>query len=565
MFNLYFDSSMLTNTNVIQFEYWVSEENAPLPALLNGFIPTEDAVTTQGISNQCVIAIPSSNNDYDPSTPLEVKVRVYFGQTTTSSPEINVSSWSNTCPLHNAPPQTGTPTAYLVRGEYTPTYYVGDVLYVQIPDNSAYVQGEIDFVVSYSYTDENGDAQWVVSTPLSSWTRHTFTNPSIDAILLPEILLPSDVAYQNPIYVAVNAVYNYTFNSVNYYSVSEISTTVQATDASLANPTLETIIIPDDYLVYSNPSTQQIILNWLPPSSSLIPTFTVNSYTIEMSVGGVVVDTITGIPSSTLDYTYPIPSAYVNASTTTTLQFNIVAVFNNGQTGTSNAQYVNTFTYATAPQNLIVAWANSGVGSGNMDIALQFENPQSNGFGSVINFVVNVINNNVTVYSQTVPYVAGTAPYSVYLVNVAAATEGSVEVYMVTQDTNQQTVGGSYASLNGASASQNYVADDLPIMLSYSRTSTQLTAVWVTHTLLDAICTFNYWDPTLSQLNNLQYATLPDIIYPNHTVAVEPLSTLDFQYTFTFQNTFFPSSTIPNRMVMNCSNSVGIGFGNVSQ
>lgn len=561
MFTLLFDSEFLDNRNVIQFEYWVSEVDVPLPALLNGFIPLEDAVTTQGISNQCTIAIPSSNNEYEPSIPVEVKVRVYFGETT-ANPEINVSQWSNTCPLHNAPPQPSTPSAYLARGEYPPTYDVNDVLYVQIPDNPAYLSGEIDFVVSYSYTDSNNQPQWIVTPPLGNWTRHIFTNLSQNAILLPEIVLNPDVSYSSPIYVAVNAVFNYNYSGNYYFSVSEISTTVQATDAVLTSPTLNPIEIPNDYLVYSQPSTQEIELSWIPPSNSLLPNFTVDSYIIQMSVGGVVVDTISGILASTLDYTYTIPAEYVNASTTTTLQFNVVAVFSTGQSAVSNSQFVNTFKYATAPQTLIVNWANSGSTQSNVDIALQFYNPSSNGFGSVINFVVNVINADTIAYSQNVPYVPGNAPYSVYIIDIAAANVGSVEVYMVTQDTNPQTVGGLYVSQNGASAAANYLADDLPKMLSYNRTPTELTSSWVSTTQLDSICIFNYWDTTNQQLESIQYTTIPGT-YQGYSVVQQSLPSADILYNFTFGSSFFPDGVIPPHLGQSVANGYGIKFERV--
>ena len=100
MYSLVFENTMLTNANIIQFEYWVAFAASPLTPVIHGFLPLENAVTTQGISNQITIAIPSVNNVFDPVGSLQAKVRVYFGQTA-SNGQIVVSNWSNTCPVHN--------------------------------------------------------------------------------------------------------------------------------------------------------------------------------------------------------------------------------------------------------------------------------------------------------------------------------------------------------------------------------------------------------------------------------------------------------------------------------
>lgn len=572
MFTLNFDAAVIAAGNIIQFEYWIAPQNEPLPALINGFIPLEDAVTTQGISNQCTIAIPSSNNVYNPDVNLEVKVRVYVGETTTSSPEIRVSEWSNTCPIHNAPQQPGTPVAYLLRGEYPPTYYYNDVLYVQIPDNSSYVNGEIDFIVSYSYKDESGEYRWIVTQPLTDWTRYTFTNPSANRILLPVIQLPDniDVDHNNPIYVAVNAVYNYTFQNNdgpinNYFSVSEISTTVQATEGGVDAPVLETIVIPDDYLVYNTPSTQQVVLNWLPPASSLIPVFSVTSYTIELLVDGSIVDSVTNLSSSTLTYTYTIPETYVTASTTTNLVFRVKAFLATGGYEQSNEQSVNTFRYATAPTNLIVNWANPGEYNGLIDLALSFNNPANNGLGPAVDFVVNLKDALGDIKStQNVSYIDGVNPYVVIFHDVPSTITGTVQVYMVNQDTNAQTVGGEFVNLNGAAASANYVADDLPLMLSYTNNGSVITSEWITHTVLDRVCVMNFWNPDAEPpaIQSKQFLTEPGT-YTDYSVTRVVNSTGDFIYYFTFNSVFFPAISLFDSPLQCLANTSGIGVGDV--
>lgn len=561
MFTLSFPSDVIGAGNIIQFEYWVSNSGTPLPAVLNGFIPLEDAVTTQGISNQCTIAIPSSNNVFNPTNPLEVKVRVYVGQTITNAPEIKVSNWSNDCPLHNAPPQPGTPAAFLIRGEFPPTYYYTDVMYVQIPDNTSYVQGEIDFIISYSYKDEAGDYQWVVSTPLSNWQRYTFTNSSQNTIVLPEISLPADVDHASPVYVAVNAVYNYTFNSNNYYSVSEISVTIQATEGGFSPPVLSPIVIPDDYLVYSNPSNQQILLEWTPPTSSVIPFFTVASYTIELKVGGVVVDTVSDIQSNILNYTYDISSTYVNASTTTLLQFNVKAIFSSGKQEISNDQTVNTFKYATAPQNLVVNWANQGTNS-TVDLELQFNNPSSNGFGTVINFVAQILSNEGAVrYSKNITYVAGSSPYLVYFNDVTSTVTGSVNVYMVNADTNRDS-SGVYEPRNGAVSIANYILSELPFFTNIQKTDSSLSFDVISSTGLVNQNIFTF-PRTASNPLDVMYFTSLSGTHQQYTVTQSTLETDDFKWSFVFEIAFFGSNIFPGNMICAISNQYGIGYGRI--
>jgi hypothetical protein len=571
MYTLVFPSDALTDRNVIQFEYWISNSGMPLTDVVNGFIPLEDAVTTQGISNQCTIAIPSADNDYDPSVARDVKVRVYLGSTDTIAPEIRVTYWSNVCPVHNAPPKPVAYKAFLLRGEYAPSYDNDDVVYVQLQDNDAYVFGEIDFVVTLSYKDVSGDYKWVVSVPLSNWTEHTFTDTSYNAILLPYVVLPTDVDHSSPIYVAVNAVYNYTFNSTNYYSVSEVSSTIQAQEGAIDAPVLETIDIPSDYLVYNtNPvdRLQEVVLNWAPPESSLIPIFAVDHYNVETYVGSTLIATSADIPENTLTYTYSILDTYYDASTVTQLTFQVKATLATGGYEASNTQSVNTFRYATAPRDLVVEWANNGDASNTVDLAITFKNPLNNGLGAVVNFVAKVLDNSSAVMAtQTVAYNALTSQYVVYFNDVPTTTTGSVQVYMVTTDTNAQTSSGLYINLDGLIADANYVADNLPQMISYTNDGSSLVSTWVTSDLLKPVGTIDVWDSTLEQVVSLPYLTMEGT-YPTYTVVRTIIpETGDHQYVFTFFPAFFGAGVLetPYRMIHNCANNAGIGSGVVDR
>jgi hypothetical protein len=468
------------------------------------------------------------------------------------------------CPVHNAPPKPVAYRAFLLRGEYAPSYVNDDVVYVQLQDNDAYVLGEIDFVVTFSYKDVSGDYKWVVSVPLSSWTRHTFSDPSNNSILLPYVVLPTDVDHSSKIYVAVNAVYNYTFNSANYYSVSEVSTTIEAQEGAITAPVLETIKIPTDYLVYNtNPADrlQSVVLKWAPPESSLIPIFEVAHYNVETYVGSSLIATSPAIPVGTLTYTYSILNTYYDELTVTQLTFQVKATLATGGYEASNTQSINTFRYATAPRDLIVEWANNGNEENTVDLAITFKNPLNNGLGDVVNFVAKVLDDEQNVKAtQTVPYVAGSAQYVVYFDDVPTTSTGSVQVYMVTRDTNAQTDGGSFINLDGLIDEENYVSDNLPQMISYSNDGSSLVSTWVTTDLLKPVGTIDVWDSASDKVVSLPYFTMEDE-YTTYTVDRTIISeTDDHQYVFTFSQAFF-GGIIPDFMVQNAANNAGIGSG----
>lgn len=565
MYTLVFPSDALTDRNVIQFEYWISNSGMPLTDVVNGFIPLEDTVTTQGISNQCTIAIPSADNDYAPSVARDVKVRVYLGSTDTVAPEIRVTNWSNVCPVHNAPPKPVAYKAFLLRGEYAPSYENDDVMYVQLQYNDAYVFGKIDFVVTFSYKDVSGDYKWVVSVPLSNWSEHTFTNTSYNAILLPYIVLPTDVDHDSDIYVAVNAVYNYTFDSTNYYSVSEVSGTIVAEEGAITAPVLNTINIPSDYLIYNtNPSArlQQVVLNWKPPSSSLIPVFSVANYTVEVFNGSTSIFTYTTLNDSVLTYTYSILQSIYDSATVTALTFQVKANLLTGGQEASNTQTINTFRYATAPQNLVINWANSGSVSGKIDLAVTFNNPVDNGLGTSPKLIVDVLDiNGIVKDSKTIVYVAGAIPYVVYFDEVVTTTTGSVRAYMTTVDTNAQTTGGAYNTLTGAIETASYVASDLPKMLTYVENEDTIVSEWITHTLLDLSCSVLYYDEVGTVIGYKNFITTPGT-YPTYTISYTIISeTGDFLYTLILTKEFFTGDVIPNRWAICMANSLGVGIG----
>lgn len=548
MYSLVFESSMLANANIIQFEYWVASSATPLTSVSHGFLPLENAVTTTGISNQITLAIPSLNNEFNPSSLLEAKVRVYFGQTTVPSGQIVVSNWSNTCPVHNAPPQPTEVRAFIVAGEVGPSYSIGDQLYVQLYDNPAYTS-DISFIVSYNYKDQNGENKWNVTAPLDNWTEHTFVDPSFNSIVLPAIPMPTDVAFMSNISVTVNAVYSYVFNSNTYFSVSEISDPPAIAEApTITSPVLNPIY-KSDYSVYDNGS-QTIAISWEPPVTSLLPNFEVASYSIYVNNAFVVnvLDTVT-------NYTYTVDSSYLPNSTqsTTALSFKVVAIGTTGAQFESNVETINTFLYATAPQFLAVAWANSGSttpGSG-VDIALSFRNPSSVGFGSPIDFTVNVfdVSGNIA-ESHTVSYDSSQTVYAVFLNNVMTTSSGEVAVFLNTRDTNSEDIE------EGATAGPvGYTVSDAPFITEVVYTGTTASFAVISNTLLVETNKFTYQESDVTSPVFLNFSSVPGN-YGNYVVSRTELSTGDFRYTFVFNTGYYPGN--PLVAIASVSNAVAI-------
>ena len=107
-YNIFFDPDINTNGNVLMFEYKLqnSDVSSPDPNTVTlGFVDTENANQTIGISNQWLISIPSLSDIYNPMPTKTIQVRVIYG--VFGSADILTTPWSN--PLNKEPtPNTKT-------------------------------------------------------------------------------------------------------------------------------------------------------------------------------------------------------------------------------------------------------------------------------------------------------------------------------------------------------------------------------------------------------------------------------------------------------------------------
>ena len=560
MFSFYMDQSFNVFGNAIQFEYWIhaSGEQSVASQQTTGFIALEDAVTCQGISNQFTIAIPALTNDYDETDEYEVQMRVYIGLTTGS--EINVSGWSNPCKLHPPPEQPLNPIAFIYRGENS-GYSVNDMLFVQIDNTTRNIGGSpvpvygasIQFVISYYYTDSVGVTQWVVSTP-KDWS----TSEDDAHILINSVILPIDASYDNNLYVAVNALFTYQFDGNNYYSMSEISETVVATNASFNAPSLNPIVIPTDYHIYKNVTerAQNIVLSWSHPIAKNVPGYAVDSYSLSMS-DGTNTHTIPNISSTSTQFEYGIPTEVLILGEKI-LSFIVSVVYETGETQESNPQSVKTFTHATAPQTVEVAWANQHRDDTDfIDIALTFVNPTSIGFGTQPEFNVK-LDGHPEVYN--VAYDSTKQRYVFYLPNVPNC-EG-LTVYVVTTNTNANTIDGAYTRELGDSVHVPVTSSEVPYV--YDISNVDLTGNFIfkviSNTLLDLVCTLVVWNVEENGLEALPFLTLGGNSNLYTIQRDENEVTGDYEYSMTFLPAYF-GGIVPSHIMAVCSNAVGTGTG----
>ena len=540
MFSLLFPAAALDDGNVIQYEYWLyATSDTAKKWVSGGFIAVEDTVSNSGIGNQVNIAIPSTSNAYDPE--LSVQIRVFVGSTIISS--IQVTDWSNGCPVYNPPQSPDISSAYIYRGEYS-TYLYSDVLYVILNNNTSYDLTKIKFIVSYYYVNESGDNTWIVSAPLAG------TDESGHTIITP-IVLADDVSTSEILYVAINAVYQYEYESLLYYTVSEISATVQASNHVYNPPTLNPIA-HDDYLVYST-GAQTINLSWIAPDSVLFLPY--ESYTLNVSVNDIPITPVNGISSSATSYPYSIPSQYyAHGSASVTLTFTLTAIYQNGTAEVSNAKSINTFTYASAPTDVTVAWAVHVEGDATKaDILFSFKNPISNGQGTApLKFYYNVYNNGVQVLTGGGPidYVSGITPYTVYVNDIdASGTTGSVVVYMQTSDTNTP-----FGLQNGVpSPAASYTIATVPIIqtISYNASTKIISFEVFSSALLSYSGSIIYRTNISSGLSSLTYFTSAGTL--------TRLTNDVYKYNFSINIGSIPNNP-PIEIGITAANTAGIGF-----
>ena len=182
-----------------------------------------------------------------------------------------------------------------------------------------------------------------------------------------------------------------------------------------------------------------------------------------------------------------------------------------------------------------------------------FNNPASNGCGSVVRFVVNVEDNSGNVLSsKNIDYISGlSTPYEVNFNNVMYNLSGNVAVYMITVDTN------GAGNLNGAQGTAPYIADRLPIYKNIVMNGgrTQLTFDVITQTQLTPSADV----ATVSNSTIIKYQWFTNVSSQTGVTIVKtyPLVNDEYKYSVTMNPSLIGASTFPTPFGIVVSNEYG--------
>lgn len=455
LYNIFFDSSITTDGNLLMFEYKLQPADVtnPTPAQITlGFINTENSSQMAGISNQWRISVPAmpttlpDDYDYDPVPAMKIQVRVYYGVLGTS--DITVTDWSNALDVHNPP---NMPTIKFAVYDVPNVSGLEDLFVLLEPDTTINYD-EVKFIVAYYYQDLTNTTVWAVSDPLLA-TDADYNNQPCKQLLVNDFGNVFN-SVTSKVYTAVYAVFPFRDASDNYYySVSHISLTYP-TESSEINgaPTISDIT----YKVYDTVSEQKMTITWIPPASSIIPQYAVDSYMLQYSLNSTTWVSIGPLPALDLNYTLDVSNPTMFPKNAT-VSYRVNATLVNAAVSpysdvVSEAMYY----YSTAPQNLTVTDISVNSDS-TVNMAVKFENPADIGSGASGSAYFTIIIDGVT--QATVPYVSGSPGYSIPYTNLNIASSGTVEVYLETQNTNPTPSG----FLPGASITTTYAASALEL------------------------------------------------------------------------------------------------------
>jgi hypothetical protein len=523
MFSVDFDPAIA----VLMFEYKYQPASVvnPTPEDLtySGFIYPESAQPVQGSNHVYYLPIPAINS----ADEYNIAVRVYDAN------DLGVTNWSNDLEVHVPPPRpliANNGTAY-DRGAYPGT----TTLWVNL-DPSYNVAGN-EYIVSYYYVPEG--------TSTTHWVVTDLLEPSGNVLEVNMDGIVSNVAGLDYVYVAVNAVSTFVYAGTTYYSVSEISNTEDASQATVNPPSLDSI----EYLVYVN-RTQNMILNWTAPYASFIPSFGVASYDIYVSVN-------LGYPSLLATVTGTVTTYNVNVSSYgvhDSLTFYLTATLTSGTvTPASDEETENIFYYAQAPATLYYNWAVYEEDSSQniVDVSFTFTDSPNTGSGAIEQYVWQIT--QLVGYVPTivatgdVDYAGPGHQYNViasFIYNSDPAYTYTIEVFLQTTNTNPPG-----ETLNGAAAiSSSIVPSNVPFIYDVVNGLNTLSFKVSSNVILNPSAAIFYVNAISGEISALAYST----------TSVIPVE-IDGNYVYSFSATAsFNFAT--GKYTITASNQAGIGY-----
>jgi hypothetical protein len=555
MYSIMYNSDITTLGNVLMFEYKLISTGATVVPdnIKTGFVSLENATNT-GIDNQWSIAISALNDEYNPTPPKTIQVRVYVGITSLTSPSVGITKWSNTLEVHNPPIQPTIYSAYYNTDSYAQSF---DDLYIILDEDAAINYSEVKFVVAYYYKDASNTTVWDVSGLLE--TSDVIGSVSKRLITVSDFGTVSDTA--QTVYVSVYAVYPFIVVDETFYAVSEVSLVADAVLATIDDAPIVTDIVYD---IYNGTTSKQVMdVKWDPPPIIDIPTYVVERYILGKSTDNInwtIVDpNIPGTHSA-----YPVDVAGDECGTT--VYFRVTAIYTNGTESspslTNDNSHLNIFKYAKIPPDVDVLWASASSDYMTMSLNMTFKNPNfiDLGCGEPVDYTVNVYNaNNVIIATQTIPYVELTAIYQVSFSDIQNTsgeilTIGTVGVNLNTIDTNSQNI------MVGAISSDTWIASRPPsfenVTMAPDRSTLSFSVISPT--------------PLASECNALTVISNEIMAIPWNTTSPYTPGVMVTQSTGSkneniyevvmIASTFIGSQTFPQPFGVGASNNIGISI-----
>ncbi len=534
MFSILFDQSIVAN----MFEYNIQAHSTPTnPSnVISGFIMLNTA-TQAGVSNQYTLPVPAlpTGDAYQPYVNYMVRVRVFDSRTGA------ITNWSNSLKMHYPPP---APT---VTGAYYDTLQNAnndDVLYVIFP-------GDFDtsnqVLITYYYQDKDGNTCWGSSPPTSVTANQDYYYVMI--------YLNNDVNLETPVYVAAHTTYSWQdSNEVDYYAVSDVSSTVTASAATYAPPVATSLT----YAVYDGDNDQTMEISWTPPPTVGITLFVVDHYVVSVynSPESDPIDTYT-VGANVTSQSFSVGD-YDNFPCGTTVYVSVKAVSASGvETAASDTLSKNIFYYSAQPAAVNMGYAMFADPSHNMvDVLFAFTPPTDTGCGDPIAFTAvmssDITDPSATLATANIPW-TGSANYIKRFNNVditpANGNPISIFVKLITKDTNSNDhESGPYNSVGVATGS-------VPL---------------INNTVYDSganTLTFDVYSyPLLTECNTV-FMVFPDANVPVYldwfTSDFPSQPTVDsngvYEYTITVSLASVLNGSVPAYLAIYASNANGIG------
>lgn len=519
------------------------------------FLLFESLFVTKTGNKSSVVSVPIQATSHICESQFQVSVVCHFNDLYRSPP-------SNPVPLYNPAAQ---PIIYRAAFEATQEdyYYYSDenlwaLINIDLPN-----EGLLKYVLTYIFINKNtGDKVINYTEPIEP-VIVTFNGRAYNLVQAriedSNLMDPSGT-----VVVAANAIYEYTYESNTYYTISEISDPYQAGPAEFGGPYL-------DPLIYTY-SDQTIELNWTAPLDSFITRYAVDSYSVYLSVNdvsGVGILIADNIDPETFTYTYT--NTYRECGTI--LTFYVSAVYSASNEVESNRRSTFVEFLASKPKNLLYSWAIYSpypvTDSSDVLVSIRCNNPDFVGCGypGLMNWqIYNQTDSTIVASGRRLYDFSGNTYIFNEVFTYDASKQYVAQVFVSTSDLNFDAEGGT---IDGEIATSSVILPDtVPVFsdMSYNITyngedieSQETTFTITTPGILAPRANFCYSSDTSCCLVNISLNTLNALAFP-----YTEISPGIFEYNCTLiRNSPNIITDLGDSITISAANGFGIGVGTI--